>query len=96
MRIVAALGRTLADVAQVAEVRGAGLLIGVQLMGVSPGTGVEVAKEALRNGVILLPAGPTGDVVELAPPVSISDDQLEVGVAVTVEAIRTAVLGESG
>jgi 4-aminobutyrate aminotransferase/(S)-3-amino-2-methylpropionate transaminase len=95
-RIVADLGRMLDDVVQVAEVRGAGLLIGVQLTGVSPGTGVEVAKEALRNGVILLPAGPTGDVVELAPPVSIADDQLEVGVAVTVQAIRTAALGRTG
>jgi 4-aminobutyrate aminotransferase-like enzyme len=84
-RILDALTAGLAGYS-VVEVRGRGLLIGVELAG-GPGIGAAVAREALRRGVILLPAGARGEVVELAPPVTLTDAQFESMMGVVVESI---------
>ncbi|MDH3424551.1 MAG: aspartate aminotransferase family protein [Gemmatimonadota bacterium] len=67
---------------QVADVRGLGLLIGIDLVdadGITPwtGSGATVAKEALGEGLIVLPAAEAGNVVELAPPATLTPAQLE-------------------
>jgi 4-aminobutyrate aminotransferase / (S)-3-amino-2-methylpropionate transaminase / 5-aminovalerate transaminase len=72
------------------EIRGRGLLIGIELREVEGGApalnattdppGVRAALEALREGILLLPAGPRGDVVELAPPFVLSEEQMEFSV----------------
>ncbi|HEV3152558.1 MAG TPA: aspartate aminotransferase family protein [Candidatus Baltobacteraceae bacterium] len=60
--------------ASVRDVRGRGLLWGIQL---SDGeTAARVVKEALRAGVIVLQAGPAGDVLSITPPLVISEQQL--------------------
>jgi 4-aminobutyrate aminotransferase/(S)-3-amino-2-methylpropionate transaminase len=56
----------------VAEVRGLGLLIGIELGRDDPrtaqGAGARIAEAALAEGLLVLPAGDDGSVVELAPP----------------------------
>jgi 4-aminobutyrate aminotransferase/(S)-3-amino-2-methylpropionate transaminase len=71
-----------AESPHVREIRGRGLLLGIDLgdpeMG-GPLTGgaVRLAAAALKEGILLLPAGPEGNVVELSPPLCISDGQME-------------------
>lgn len=61
--------------AAVAGVRGRGLFWGLQFDG--PAAAEATVKRALRGGVILLQSGTAGDVVTIAPPLVISDRQLE-------------------
>ena len=77
----------------VAEVRGLGLLLGIELVevgGSAPrvGAGAVVARHALSEGLILLPAGDEGHVVELAPPVTLSEEQLDHVVLVLGEVLE--------
>ncbi|MGB1658791.1 MAG: aminotransferase class III-fold pyridoxal phosphate-dependent enzyme, partial [Longimicrobiales bacterium] len=84
-----ALGRELREglsdrlrgVAGVGDVRGVGLLIGVEFVdgagGPAPGRGARVAEAALAEGLILLPGGDFGHVLELTPPVTLTDEQVE-------------------
>jgi acetylornithine/succinyldiaminopimelate/putrescine aminotransferase len=58
----------------VADVRGWGLLIGVELKGVSA---FKVTKELLKRGFITLPSGPEGEVLELTPPVVITEEIID-------------------
>ncbi len=60
--------------AQVRDVRGRGLMWGIQI---SDGARAErLVKDALQAGVIILQAGPQGDVIHLTPPLMISQKQL--------------------
>lgn len=93
--IVESLRAALQWVPGVVEIRGVGMLIGVEVAADEPGAGARIAEESLRQGVILLPAGPTGDVVELAPPVTITGEQLAEGLRITVDAIRSVVGAEA-
>ncbi len=66
----------------VAEVRGVGPLLGIDLVeddGRTPreGAGAQVARRALAEGLILLPAGDDGHVVELTPPMTLDDAQVD-------------------
>jgi 4-aminobutyrate aminotransferase-like enzyme len=85
-------------------VRGLGLLLGIELgEGRGSGTGkahgrssalsangagARVALGALRRGVIVLPAGDLGQVVELTPPVTLTDEQIEYSVDALVAAVE--------
>lgn len=81
------LKEVLAGCASVVEVRGRGLMLGVEL-DAPPGGGARVAERALEQGVIVLPAGEDGRVVELTPPATISSEELEEGVEVLAVAVR--------
>ncbi|MFC1660290.1 aspartate aminotransferase family protein [Gemmatimonadota bacterium] len=77
------------------EVRGRGLFLGVEL--VEPGTGAplvggggRVAERALREGLLVLPAGPYGEVVEISPPLVLSEMQMEWAVPVLAELLLRA------
>jgi 4-aminobutyrate aminotransferase-like enzyme len=87
-RIVAELRERLED-HSVVEVRGRGLLIGVELEG-GPGIGARVAAEGLKRGAILLPAGAAGEVVELVPPVTLTEPQIEAMIQLVVESVMAA------
>lgn len=68
--------------AGVAQVRGLGLLLGIELVeegGRSPAAGAaaRVAERALAKGLILLPAGDSGNVVELTPPATLTAEQID-------------------
>ncbi|MXW17174.1 MAG: aspartate aminotransferase family protein [Gemmatimonadetes bacterium] len=76
---------------RVAEVRGRGLMLGVELRqrgGAAPGA--EAAAQALEQGLIVLPAGASGEVVELTPPATLTRRELEAGLQILVGAIRSA------
>ena len=76
---------------QVAEVRGRGLMLGVELRGRGDaGPGTEVAARALDRGLIVLPAGAGGEVVELTPPATLTRSELEAGLEVLVGVIGSA------
>ena len=76
---------------EVEAVRGRGLMLGVELRAREGGAvGAKVAERALAHGLIVLPAGEGGEVVELTPPATITEEDLEKGLEILVAAIRTA------
>jgi 4-aminobutyrate aminotransferase-like enzyme len=81
LEVVRGLRDRLDGVREVAEVRGRGLFVGVELA--DPGTlepldgaASVVAERALGRGILVLPAGRVGHVLELSPPLVITRDQL--------------------
>jgi 4-aminobutyrate aminotransferase-like enzyme len=71
----------LGGIPEIAEVRGRGLFVGVEAADpetLSPldGFAVGLAEKALQHGVLVLPAGAQGNVVELTPPLVITREQL--------------------
>ena len=69
----------------VVDVRGVGLMIGVEL---ADGAAADaVLRRCLEQGVLLLSCGPHQEVVRLAPPLTISDDELEKGLTVLCAAL---------
>jgi 4-aminobutyrate aminotransferase-like enzyme len=99
-RLLDGLSGRLSTVPGVADVRGLGLLLGIELgEGRGPGTGMDHGKSslsatarsangagarlalgALGRGVIVLPAGDVGQVVELTPAVTLTDSQIDYSV----------------
>lgn len=76
---------------EVVEVRGRGLMLGVELRNQGgPGAALEVAARLLEEGLIVLPAGEEGDVVELTPPATLATEELEKGLEILVAAVRSA------
>jgi adenosylmethionine-8-amino-7-oxononanoate aminotransferase len=80
---------------EVAEVRGRGLMIGIDLGEHDPALrlGHRVTLEARRRGAIIRPLG---DVIVLMPPLAISKSDLRRLVAITAEAIGAAVESADG
>ena len=75
----------------VVEVRGRGLMLGVELRGSGgAGRGAEVAARALERGLIVLPAGRGGEVVELTPPATLAREELESGLRILAGVLRSA------
>lgn len=87
------LRQHLEGVVGVGEVRGRGLFIGIELVsaGGEPleGGGAAVTVAALGSGLLTLPAGDVGHVVEVAPPATMTSEQAEVGVDLLAAAIRS-------
>lgn len=82
-RLESSLGRT----SPVVEVRGRGLMIGIELS--RAGGAVEAARIALTHGLITLPAGPEGRVLELTPPATLTGDQIDRGLEIVTLAVST-------
>ena len=61
--------------AGVTEVRHAGMMLGLQLRGSLEA--LRVSRALLERGYLVLPAGTEADVIQLAPPVIVTDEQLE-------------------
>jgi acetylornithine aminotransferase len=57
------------------EVRHAGMMLGLQLG--APMQALTVTHALLERGYLVLPAGMRADVLQLAPPVTVSEAQLE-------------------
>jgi 4-aminobutyrate aminotransferase-like enzyme len=72
----------------VVEVRGCGLLWAVELR--APATATAVVKHALARGVIVLQSGVEGKTISIAPPLVISDEQLDRGIEILETAIAAA------
>jgi len=91
-RLLEPLRERLSGSSAVGDVRGVGLLVGIELAeddGVTPagGAAVRIAAEALSQGLLVLPAGEHGQVVELTPAVSVTDEQIDFAIDVLVDAI---------
>jgi 4-aminobutyrate aminotransferase-like enzyme len=92
-RLAGALRAALAGVEGVAEVRGLGLMLGIELARRGDpvaGAGGRAARFALGEGVLLLPAGEHGHVVELTPGVDLTDAQIGCAVDVVSRSVRRA------
>ena len=92
-RLVEGLTRVLSGVPEVHEVRGRGLMVGIDLRDPAPGmplkrAGVKVAAQALQEGLLVLPAGAVGNVLELSPPLTITEEQLDWAVECLGRVIR--------
>lgn len=74
-RWIAALRKEFAPLGCVVEVRGRGLMLGVELD--TPERSDEVVERALQAGWILIQAGPDGRVLSLTPPLNVSESLLE-------------------
>ena len=93
-RRAAALGEQVMDAFRersgrlpIADVRGRGLFIGVELDEGYPRTASEIAREALDRGVSL---GTAGDrILRVAPPLIVSEQQLERGVELIAEVLAS-------
>ena len=72
----------------VRAVRGRGLLWGIELT--SARLAGRWVREALGRGVLVLPAGPEGNVVQLCPPLTITPPQLEVALVLLGQALGAA------
>jgi 4-aminobutyrate aminotransferase-like enzyme len=82
-------------ISQVVEVRGSGLFVGIELANPESGrpltgSAVRASTAALRRGLLLLPAGEKGHVLELSPPLVITEEQLDWAVPEVVGAVREA------
>ena len=76
---------------EVVAVRGRGLMLGIELRERAEepaAAGADVAGRALERGLIVLPAGEGGDVVELTPPATLTPEELERGLEILVAVIR--------
>jgi len=93
--LVASLRRSLSGLRYVRDVRGLGLMIGIELgegddRTPRAGAAARVARAALEEGVLVLPAGEHGHVVELTPPVELSEEQMAFGVRTLARVVREA------
>lgn len=77
------LTRELSSFSCVREVRGKGMMLGVELQRPDGtpwgGGGVQAMSDILKDGVLVAPGGPEGDVISLAPPFNIDRAQLDCG-----------------
>ena len=71
-----------ANLPEVIEVRGKGLMIGIEIKGSS----ADVQKEALSKGLLLLTAGP--NVVRLLPPLVIEDNVIKDGIDILIQLLK--------
>jgi adenosylmethionine---8-amino-7-oxononanoate aminotransferase len=80
---------TVAEMPEVAEVRGRGFMVGIDLGEHDPGLrlGHRVTLEARKRGAVIRPLG---DVIVLMPPLSISKDDLRRLLEITAESIEAA------
>lgn len=72
--------------ARVADIRGLGLMIGIQCD--RPETAARACSAALSRGIILLPAGDDGAVLSITPPLCIERDALIAALEILVECVR--------
>lgn len=91
-RLMVALREALGAEPGVVDVRGLGLLVGIEFAEgpdrtPSVGRAVRVAEAALVRGLLVLPAGEEGHVIELTPSVDLTEPQM----TFAVEALRDAV-----
>ncbi len=73
--------RTFGDkTGRLTEVRGKGLFLGLALADEDPGVGPSVMKQCLEQGLMINATG--GNVLRLAPPLTIGDDEVDEGLTI--------------
>ena len=75
----------------VGEVRGLGLMIGVELVGADrtpdPKAFPAIASYAVDHGLVILNCGPDGNVIRFVPPLNVSIDDLDAGINILDDAL---------
>jgi 4-aminobutyrate aminotransferase-like enzyme len=73
--------------AVIGDVRGSGLMIGIELVDPlskkpvpAPAKAKQFVEESLKAGIILLPCGPDHNVISLTPPLIISEKEIDFAV----------------
>jgi len=87
---IAFLKKHLDSVSWVREVRGRGLMMGVELFppeGEGPSRGVAGMLSMLSKGYLILPSGPGSHVLSLSPPLTITDEQWDGALNAIVETL---------
>ena len=74
------LTRSAARHAGVLEVRGVGLMVGIELASAAMASAVQRA--CFDDGMLVLTCGPAENVVRLIPPLTITDDELDLAMAI--------------
>jgi 4-aminobutyrate aminotransferase len=86
------LGDELGDHPWVAEIRGLGLMVGVELSG-PDGSPLEVAKQVseacVQRGLLVYPGGHYGNVIGMLPPLVATEEQLGTAVGILGAALRS-------
>ncbi|GMQ86629.1 MAG: aminotransferase class III-fold pyridoxal phosphate-dependent enzyme [Acidimicrobiia bacterium] len=75
----------------VGDVRGMGLMIGVELVGADRIPDTEafpaIASYAVEHGLVILSCGPDGNVIRFVPPLNVSIDDLDAGINILDDAL---------
>lgn len=86
------LRRELSDCPRVEEVRGQGMMIGIALLDREGapwgGGGVQAMSDLIREGFVVSPGGAMGELISLAPPLTISRPQFDAGLEAIVRWCR--------
>jgi 4-aminobutyrate aminotransferase len=96
--LVQGLTEAAADLACVGEVRGRGLMIGIELVGAdgttpAPELASAVLEATREAGLLVGKGGLHGNCLRIAPPMSIGADEVRQGLAVLVDALRAVDAG---
>jgi len=84
-RLLAVLNDALAEVVQVRDIRGCGLMVGIELR---QKAGAAIATLMQEHGVLALPAGP--NVIRLLPALTVTDDQIDEAVSAIAVVLRSS------
>lgn len=92
------LRNALKDVPQIGDIRGVGLMIGLEFINPATGAGAPelVAKTrniALSKGLILISCGDDDQVIRIIPPLILTKEQAEEGASILIDSIREAISG---
>ena len=74
----------------IGDVRGLGPMLALELVEQGPDLAQQVTAAAFERGLLLLSCGLYGNVLRLLPPLNISDDELERGLAILEESLAAA------
>ena len=72
---------------EIGEVRGLGPMLAFEFVEQTPARAKAVVAEAFERGLVLLSCGLYGNVIRLLPPLTISDEELEEGLALLEESL---------
>jgi 4-aminobutyrate aminotransferase len=96
-RIVQQLEEQIGHLPQIAEIRGIGLMIGIEFKGDSnltpAATVAAIRAEALKHQLLVTSCGVYGQTIRLMLPLNIEDNVLNEGLSILVAAIHTVVEG---
>ena len=87
-RLLAELRDATAGNPAVVDVRGVGLMIGVELVDEDAAHAVQQA--CLAAGLIILTTGPAGNVIRLIPPLNLTDEEAAHGMGILRAALESA------
>ena len=94
-KLLDAVHAAAADVPVVGDVRGLGLMVGIEFTAPDgtpdAATAVRAHAAAAEQGLLLLTCGPFGNVVRMIPPLVVNAEQIDEGVALWTKALGDAV-----